>query len=99
MAIRKIALMHRLFGTAPGTCGECCHLLEGRYHDKMYRKCEIYGLTHSEASDWAKRWAACGLKNKETLHENVIRTVQNENRKNPEPLSSVLDGQISLESD
>lgn len=93
MALRKIALMHQLFGTAPGRCGECDHLVEGRYHDRMLRKCEVYGLTHSEASDWAKRWAACGQKNKETAHQNVIRLVRNEAK---EP-SGPLDGQIGLE--
>ena len=71
--IRKIGLMHKLYGIGDGICGTCSHFVEGRYHDKILRKCEIYGLTHSEASDWARRWQACGLKNKETGHENVIR--------------------------
>ena len=93
MALRKNALMHELFGTAPGRCGECDHLVEGRYHDRMLRKCEVYGLTHSEASDWAKRWAACGLKNKETAHQNVIRMVGAEAKEPSRP----LDGQIGLE--
>lgn len=31
----------------------------------MYlRKCTVYGATHSEASDWRKKYEACGLYNK-----------------------------------
>jgi hypothetical protein len=50
-------------------------------------------MTHSEASDWAKRWNACGLFNKETNHENVIRLVGAERGQPTEP----LEGQIGLE--
>lgn len=94
MAVRKIDLMHQMFGTADGKCGECDHLIEGRYHDRMLRKCEVYGLTHSEASDWAKRWKACGLFNKETNHKNVIRLVRAERVQ----LTGQLEGQIRLEA-
>lgn len=93
MAVRKIDLMHQMFGIADGKCGECDHLIEGRYHDRMLRKCEVYGLTRSEASDWAKRWKACGLFNKETNHKNVIRLVGAERGQPAEP----LEGQIGLE--
>ena len=61
MAVRKIDLMHRFFGKDEAhTCGECNNLCSYRYRGKTYRKCEIYGVTNSEASDWAKRWTACG---------------------------------------
>ena len=93
MAAQKIDLMHQMFGTADGKCGECDHLVEGEYHGRKLRKCEVYGLTHSEASDWAKRWKACGLFNKETNHENVIRLVGAERGQTTEP----LEGQIGLE--
>lgn len=94
MAARKINLMHQMFGTAAGKCGDCDHLVEGRYHDRMLRKCEVYGLTHSEASDWAKRWNACGLFNKETNHKNVMRLVGAKRVQPKEP----LEGQIGLEA-
>ena len=97
MAIRKIDLMHRLFGIADGKCGNCCHFVQGRYHDRILRKCEVYGLTHSEASDWAKRWQACGLFNKETTATNIIANVRSENRKNEPPQITVLDGQTGME--
>ena len=93
--IRKIGLMHKLYGIGDGICGTCSHFVEGRYHTKILRKCEIYGLTHSEASDWARRWKACGLKNKETGHENVIRLVRRENL--AQSLPEELDGQVEME--
>ena len=91
--IKKIDLMHEMFGTSDGICAECEHFVKGWYHTQILRKCKIYGLTHSEASDWAKRWAACGLFNKETNHENVIRLVRAERVPPKEP----LEGQIGLE--
>lgn len=45
------------------------------------------------ASDWAKRWKACGLFNKETNHKNVIRLVGAERGQPAEP----IEGQIGLE--
>lgn len=97
MALRKIELMHRLFGKTEGhTCRECCNLVEGRYHDRILRKCKVYGLTHSEASDWAKRWLACGMFNKPWDKEPVIRQVVPERKKKEEPDSEPIEGQLSI---
>ena len=63
--VRKIDLMHKLFGKTDHTCGECSNFVSGQYNSKILRKCTVYGLTHSEASDWAKRWQACGKFNEE----------------------------------
>lgn len=81
--------MHILFGTADGKCGDCKHFVQGRYRDLNLKKCEIYGLTHSEASDWAKRWQACGCYNKDVPNRNVIRLV----RSSAEKESIQVDGQ------
>ena len=94
--IRKIDLMHRLFGKADGKCGDCCHLVSGIYCTKHLRKCEVYGMTHSEASDWSMRWNACGLFNKETKAERIIDLVRRENGE-AKPIDLTLDGQIKLE--
>lgn len=76
MMVRKIEAMHRLFGVEPEhKCGECSNLISERYHDKTYRKCKVYGVTNSEASDWAKKYEACGLFNKESEHHDVIHAV------------------------
>ena len=46
MALRKLALMHRFFGVLDGhTCRECSNFINGKYHDKVFCKCKVYGLT------------------------------------------------------
>ena len=42
-------------------CGECSNFARGQYHGKWLQKCERYGLSHSEATDWAQKWPACGM--------------------------------------
>lgn len=32
-----------------------------RYDDRILQKCKVYGLTHSEATDWKQSYDACGL--------------------------------------
>lgn len=57
----KIGAMHIMFGSCDGhICGECSNLMTRKYHGKTLRKCRLYGVSHSEATDWAKRWPACG---------------------------------------
>ena len=94
MAVRKVELMHRMFGKNEAhTCGECNNLVEGRYHTRILRKCRIYGLTHSEASDWAKRWTACGKFNCEYSGRPIIDFVRPDRTKPPiqdEPLENQI---------
>lgn len=95
MALRKIELMHHLYGQIEDKkCSECCHLQSGRYHDTILHKCELYGLTHSEASDWRLKYTACGLFNKETDVRNVISKVVPDRR--PIIHISTISGQKSL---
>lgn len=95
-AHRKIELMHELFGRIEGhSCGECTNLVCGRYHDRILRKCEVYGLTHSEASDWAKRWEACGLFNREYNGAPVIEIAKR--RSYHQSDTEVAAGQIGME--
>lgn len=96
MAIRKIDLMHRIFGVSEGsTCRECSNLLKGRYHDRILTKCKVYGLTHSEASDWAGRWQACGMFNRAWEKQPVMRYVVPDRKKEVD--NAPLEGQISLD--
>lgn len=95
MALRKIDLMHSVFGACAGnTCLECSNFVKGRYHDKVLRKCKVYGLTHSEASDWAGRWQACGAFNQEVKRRPVIRDVTPERQKKEQ--NAPLDRQMML---
>ncbi len=95
---RKIDLMHNLYSKDPAhTCGDCCNYWSaraGEYCNRPLRKCERYGLTHSEASDWAKSWTACGMFNVPVpgKYRPVIETVRGEKKKDSTP----FDGQLSL---
>lgn len=62
----KIDLMHLIFGKGNDgeICKTCCHLQDYGHHDRSYYKCECYGITASEASDWRLKYQACGLYNK-----------------------------------
>lgn len=58
----KIDKMHFLYGETPGEkCRDCCHLIGGV---NEYRKCEIYGTSRSQSTDWRLSWDACGIWNK-----------------------------------
>ncbi len=94
MIAKKINAMHALYGTADGTCKDCPHLLSGRYHDRILHKCPAYGCTHSEATDWRLKYAACGLKNLPLPDE---RPVIDRIRGQREYVSEQIEGQITLE--
>ena len=72
---RKLELMYEMFGKSEGKCKECKHYTSYKYHDKRYRKCKVYGVTCSEATDWKASGDACGLFNKDTEYENIVRMV------------------------
>lgn len=58
---RKLSAMHREYGKAYGhQCSDCQNLLCYEANRRWY-KCRAYGMSASEATDWAKSWQACGL--------------------------------------
>lgn len=63
--MKKISLMHQIYGREMGKCGDCTNLEECQGHQKVYYKCRLYGDSNSSATDWVKGWQACGMKNKE----------------------------------
>ena len=92
MALRKLDLMHRQFGKCHGhTCGECSNFTGS---PGSYKKCKVYGISKSEASDWAKRWLACGMFNKPWDGNPIIRLVR-PTRTDKEAQSIPLDVQLS----
>lgn len=94
--VRKLELMHRQFGKTPGkTCGTCSNL-SAHFYDKTYYKCRVYGSSASEATDWAKRWEACGCYNKDWSGGKIKELVKHAPRKEPR---SEIEGQISLLED
>lgn len=93
---RKIEEMHYRFGKEPGKmCEDCSHLIKGRYHDMLLRKCTVYGATHSEASDWRKHYEACGLYNQEWHGTEIIRTLKHSGM--PKPPEDPIEGQLQIE--
>lgn len=95
----KIGLMVHYFG--PGqegiTCGSCNHLCT-HWLDKKYYKCEAYGLSSSEATDWGKSWPSCGMYSEtEELPKN-FRTIMSIKKHAPRPskVEHEIDGQISM---
>lgn len=98
MALRKIDIMYQLFGKTDGhCCRECSNLVEGRYHDKILRKCKVYGMTHSEASDWAKRYQACGMFNKPWHKEPIIRRGRPKETGPADTTIEPIEGQVTME--
>lgn len=95
--MRKIELMHHYFGRGEGQCRDCSHLQEGMYHDRVLRKCDVYGMTHSEASDWALKYPACGQKNKPYNGREMIRFVTPSNGV-CKATAAEIDGQTEIES-
>ena len=93
---RKIFAMHKRFGTCGAfRCKDCDHLIGGKYHDRQLYKCELYGLTHSEATDWRLSYQACGMYNMEVDERTfvpVFQQVLHERRpKIQEPLAGQMD--------
>ena len=97
--LRKIELMYSFFGidNEKRQCKECSHFKRYMYRDKYYRKCDIYGDTSSEASDWSGKYISCGMFNKEYKGKAIINFVKRSsgNFSPEEP----IEGQISFEED
>ena len=96
MIERRIAAMHKRFGTNYALCcKDCNHLICGEYHDRRYYKCEIYGLSHSESSDWRRSWMACGMYN---VPQDMDRWMPLMKQINHSPkLEPPIEGQIRIE--
>ena len=92
----KIDEMHRRFGELPDKrCEDCSNLIQGRYNTKYLRKCTVYGATHSEASDWRKKYTACGMFNKEWTGYPIIRVLKHSGRTKVD-IPEII-GQVRLE--
>lgn len=86
--------MYELFGRADGKCKDCEHYRTFKYRDKSYRKCEVYGITQSEASDWKAGYDACGLfPNKENTYSRDIIELRICNNRDSE---EQIEGQINM---
>lgn len=68
---RKILAMLIHFGELKNgkTCKQCCHLKKYGWRGKNYYKCEVYGISNSEATDWRLYYPACGAFNVEAIEK------------------------------
>lgn len=87
--MRKIDLMHEMFGIGSGTCKDCDNLICNIANHRWY-KCLVYGNSASEATDWRVSYPACGMKNKAYSGNPVVALVR------PEKKEEQIEGQMSL---
>lgn len=91
---RKIDAMHERFGILPDKmCEDCDNLIQGDYHGIHLRKCTVYGATHSAATDWRKKYVACGMFNQEYHGRTIIDVLKHTSMTINDP----IDGQIYME--
>lgn len=89
--------MHKEYGTSSGHCKDCCNYITGKHRDKTYSKCIAYGISHSVATDWSYKHAACGLLNKNIEKEDLKPLIDVlRHRKNKNIENEIMDGQIAL---
>lgn len=86
---RKIDKMRSMFGYKEGQkCKDCMHLRGGK---NEYRKCKVYGVSNSKATDWNLSYDACGLWNEEYSGDTPIYKLNVTSKKETQ-----VEGQISL---
>ena len=63
---QKINRMFKYFGKAESDkkCKDCSNLIRVERGNHRVSKCLVYGITHSEASDWKRSHLACGMINR-----------------------------------
>lgn len=94
MAGRKITAMHREYGIDNAhKCVNCQNFRIYATKSRMLYKCMAYGVSASAATDWAKRWTACGLYGKPIAADHVplIKRITSTKRQ-----EKPLDGQIGF---
>ncbi len=80
----KLAIMHRRYGKEfHHRCSKCIHHMDG-FNDRPNHKCKVFGVSMSEATDFASDGIACGLYDKETMEKDVYLTLNR--KKNKEEL-------------
>ena len=94
-AQKKIGRMYELFGHCENNeaiCKNCKHLTSYTANRKWY-KCECFGNSSSESTDWRIGWLACGLYNEPYTGTPVVEIKMHEKRKK---LTVQIEGQMVL---
>jgi hypothetical protein len=58
----QLLSMHGAYGAGPKDkkCGDCFFITRDTHHNKAYFKCQIFGVTRGQGSDFRKKWPSCG---------------------------------------
>ena len=89
-----IEFMHNFFGSGhpSNKCGTCSHLVSV-IANRKYFKCECFGNTNSEASDWRKKYPSCALYN---MTYNGVAGIEIKKHMKKPKIDVQCEGQISL---
>ena len=92
---RKIEAMYKYYGRLSEHvfCKECTNFHRCRVGVSVVSKCECYGITHSEATDWKSSNEACGLFNLSYSGTPIIELIKHSTRHN---LNESIKGQMSF---
>ena len=92
---RKIEAMHERFGVKPlRKCKECNNFFRGEYRGKVYKKCLVYGLNNSVATDWVGKNDACGMFNEVHRGRDIFDVIKQS--KKVREAETQLKGQIGI---
>ena len=70
----KIGFMHDYYGEDRGhACWQCCHFERWQAGNKTVRKCNVYGISRSVATDWNASFTACGAFDKDVKEKNMYQ--------------------------
>ena len=86
----KIQRMHKNYGRISRLCRDCMHCACYVYECANHYKCEAYGVTHSDETDWDITYSACGLFNRE--HQG--KPLAGDDELTPD---GVIKGQVTME--
>ncbi len=93
-AQKKIGRMYELFGHCENNeaiCKNCKHLTSYTANRRWY-KCECFGNSSSESTDWRIGWLACGLYNKPYDGKPVVEIRARKKKKDLQ-----VEGQMEME--
>ncbi len=66
---QRVITMFKRYGRGePGkTCKNCKHFFSYRHGKRVFYKCELFGISRSEATDWRGKYPACGKYEENTI--------------------------------
>ena len=93
--MRKIEAMHNQYGLIENKCKYCCNFCSYTANKTWY-KCKAYGISNSEATDWAKSNVACGRFNIPFDEEKEVPLLEKIKHSHSAMVDFPIDGQIEI---